>query len=587
MFFDYMQIDSPTVKGSWNPKKVNIMLYKNGIGKSTFLEAVRFLLTGESDRDAISVTAKADLVSVSRTKEPGKTPVCTLGGKKVSGTALTDFMTSRMNSESNVVKMQMIPEISLADPKTLMTCIMARIPEDLSADRLIDYAKQAGLPDECVPMLLEYTKKLAPQDGFGLGKLDEIAETIRADRLGLTGKNSDISAMIRQTAATEPSMTPEKIEELIRKASDAESEKAYTERLREWERLSKEQERLAAEIAQIEKDIAAAGTPAVMADDERADVSQKIGKDAAQILEMQKKAAVYDANIAIFRKTLAAISENICPISKRIVCTVDKSGLRNDIETALRQNETMAEAAQKSLSDTAEDKRKKEEQLKADDEARKQQEKLSRLTWTLSAKKSLVKALPERPERKLSASGLDIDKLKKDLENAVAWERKQKLIAENESLVKDIERMRTIENVLRKDAKSVVIGAYIDVLSDCVNEAIGMFPGYAAKLVTEKGSIRMAVKVPREQAYRPTDTLSTGERLIADMALSVMLNEISKTGLLFIDNVECLDKENLKTLKTILEKKKFTDAFDHIFVCGVDHAEVSDILGSIRDVNRM
>lgn len=586
MYFDYIELTAGRVRGSWNPKKINTMLYGNGVGKSTFIEAIRFLLTGDSDRDSISVTAKADLVCISRTKEPGKTPVCVLGGKKVSGTALTDFVTSRMSSLPGIVKMQMNPGVSLTDPKTLMTNIMSRIPEDLNETRLIEYAKRSGLPEECVPKLSEYVKESVSEE-FGLEKIDKIVETIRTKRLGLAGKLLDVTAMIRQTNAVEPSMTPEQIEELIRRSSDAESEKSFNDRLMAWERMAKEQKSIADEIARIEKEISGIGTVAPLSEAERKAAESTIDANYAKTVEMQKSIAAHKANIALFKKTLAALCENVCPISGRIVCTVDKTGLKEEVESALKANESSVASLSETFSKITEDKKRCEEIIRKDNEERRKAERLSHLESTLSTKKMLVKDLPARPEKKTSLTGLDIDVLKKDLANALAWKRKQELVSEDKRLSEEIEQLRTIENVLRGETKSVIISTYIDVLSDCVNDAIRMFPGYTARLVTKNGSVAMMVKIPGEQTARPAETLSTGERLIADMALSVMLNEISKTGLLFIDNVECLDRKNLESLKAILEKKKFTDSFDHVFICGVAHPEVKAVLESIKDVNKM
>ena len=43
---------------------------------------------------------------------------------------------------------------------------------------------------------------------------------------------------------------------------------------------------------------------------------------------------------------------------------------------------------------------------------------------------------------------------------------------------------------------------------------------------------------------------------------------------MFIDNVESLDEDALKSLKTLITTPEFNDQYDHIFIAGVNHEDV-------------
>ena len=53
-----------------------------------------------------------------------------------------------------------------------------------------------------------------------------------------------------------------------------------------------------------------------------------------------------------------------------------------------------------------------------------------------------------------------------------------------------------------------------------------------------------------------------------------LLNQLSNSRLLFLDNVEALDAGALGNLRRMMEQPDFLDSYDHIFICGVNHIDV-------------
>ena len=572
-----MQIDSIKIISHGQtietaPGKVNFYFGKNGAGKTTLLDGIRYLITGESASDDISVSAVADLTHMSRTKEGGKAVSCTLGGQKTSGTGLSDFICGKMNTDRETVKMQVIPEISMMDPKRMLSVIMNHIPEALNAKKLIAYAKDAGASAEALK-LLEGKLEAAP-DSFGIDQINSLAVKIHEERLEKTKRLNAVEVLINANTSTEPKRKAEEIEALIAAANDAEPEASYNRRLILYNQaVSAENDRVK-KIDRLSGEVAPLLTMVAMTEDEMNAVRHKQRECESKLLDVRKQKATVSANVEILKKTLGILETNVCPISKRLVCTADRTGLSVDIKKALENNDAVLrsmEANEASLEKEYAEAVKEEET-----ENRKRRSSLER-DAKLREIDILTKnpiTVPEKPVRIESATGLDPDVLKRELVNVRNWEERQRLEAERDALTAATAVMRELETALTKNVKSVILSAYVEVLSDVLNDTVKAFPGYGAKLMTENGSAVLQVKAPGSNEYRSPETLSTGERLIADIAAAVMFNEISKTGVLFIDNVESLDETNLAELKKILEKKKFTDCFDHIFVCGVDHENV-------------
>ena len=88
------------------------------------------------------------------------------------------------------------------------------------------------------------------------------------------------------------------------------------------------------------------------------------------IKKSQNYVATADANIRLFERTLDSLDKPICPISSKLVCTTDKTGLKEELKDLLAQNQKVKQEHQNFL------KRCEEQILKRDAILKKYQEYL-------------------------------------------------------------------------------------------------------------------------------------------------------------------------------------------------------------------
>ena len=88
--------------------------------------------------------------------------------------------------------------------------------------------------------------------------------------------------------------------------------------------------------------------------------------------------------------------------------------------------------------------------------------------------------------------------------------------------------------------------------------------------------LKVALKTPYNKQAYDLSILSGGEKLITRFLMLDMLSQLTGTNLMFIDNIESLDKDALERLADILNGEAFTSLYDHVFVAGVDHPDVME-----------
>lgn len=84
----------------------------------------------------------------------------------------------------------------------------------------------------------------------------------------------------------------------------------------------------------------------------------------------------------------------------------------------------------------------------------------------------------------------------------------------------------------------------------------------------------MSLKTPYNKEPYDSHQLSGGESLILRFLMLDMLNQLTGTHLMFLDNIEVLDDDALTYLVNIITSKEFEDEYDHVFIAGVNHPDV-------------
>lgn len=307
----------------------------------------------------------------------------------------------------------------------------------------------------------------------------------------------------------------------------------------------------------------------------------------ALLSEEKMNEAVFARNIETSQNILDQLESSICPISKKLVCTTDKTSIRADLEASIEENKKMLaihktkiESLEVSIKEAAEaiaKYRKLEEDQRAYVAL---EEKLKLL------KSTLPPLLPApRPVNPLDIAALEnqIDILNKDIANAENVKKAASLLAGVEEKNKKRETVQTLREAFapKGAAYNVILKAVCGTLNNAVNKTakeLGVDREY--EFHVDNGMTMFGKKIGQPKMI-PVKHSSMGERFIAHLLVLTMVNELNGAPFIIIDNLDCLDATNVQKVLHLVMSPAYESRFENIIFAGVNHKDFCEMVNSI------
>ena len=86
--------------------------------------------------------------------------------------------------------------------------------------------------------------------------------------------------------------------------------------------------------------------------------------------------------------------------------------------------------------------------------------------------------------------------------------------------------------------------------------------------------------------YHDFNSLSNGEKVIVELLIMDVLNKLTGFNMLVLDNLDSLDSRAFSKVLSLVSSSGFRERYDHIFLSGVDHADLMDEITKY-DVHRV
>lgn len=563
------------------PGRVNLFFDENGSGKTSLCDAIRYGITGLIPKDDVRNTAvkiwygnglEAERSRAQRTS-------CRIGGGKVTEAEFnSEIMKAVKNSLDDIKVVSSTEVLSNLRPGDLLNLLLKYVPEQLDFNTVMHYFNNLTdeIVDECSLIFPSMPEK------FDIAQIQEAYEYFFAERRSQKALLQQREGYLNGLHAEEPSRTLEIIDQDIADLIIKEKEVAsLNKKMREYNVASKKREFQERQIKVLEQQIKDLGD--VKAPDEN--ILKTLEKKRTVAESEKLKASNYLAtvgnNIQLFERTLGGLETTHCPISDRLTCTTDKTAVRAEMVRLLEENRTLQSAMEKKL--------KEQEVILTDcatdiqkyNAAKHTYDTFLRYQSNIKVYKENLAIVPEKPEEAIDSEAIAAKK------NALLAEKKNcKDYQTKSDTQKEVDELRRKAGVYdyivaaladKGEVKNAILSYYLSMFSDTCNLCAKAFaPGYELQFVADDG-VKVIAKTPKCSTFVNLISLSNGERIIATLIMLDMLNQLSGANLLFIDNVEALDEENLKSLRRLIENKDFQDRYDHIFICGVNHASVAAV----------
>ena len=562
------------------PEKIIPMIGENGMGKTSTLKGLLWgLAGGKVDGEEASAAINLDSsFRIERERVAGKT-TCKLNGNKVTEKALNAAIEDKIGIALDNVRLSSSEAVlESTKPEELLKALIGFVKEKLTVEKVIAHLTSSD------PQVIAKVREVFPKVPmtFGLDELEDIYQNLVSERKAKNAhlKTNKEYGRALQAKCKKPTRTLETIEaELLdvqmaeKNASDAQK------KLKEWEKADAQKRFIDAEMVSLAEEIKKLKFKGHTVAEQKLQTDQR-DKAEAKKLKLAAQRSTVESNISIFKRTLESLDKPVCPISNKLVCTTDKSAIKGELEKSVADNKKLIEDIDKQIA-TCNETIKGYKVWKEDfDRDFANWQKQMQLVERLKTLKEHPVAVPEKPKT-IDASTVSSKKalLIAEKQNCEQYAEMMKLSEEVKKEAEEVDALNYLVNALKDkgEVKEAILKGYLTIFQNVINARAASFaPGYEVSLTVD-GGLKIALKTPYNPKPYDNAQLSSGERLLVRFLLLDMLNQLTGTGIMFIDNVESLDDKALNHLAELISKPEFQDTYDHIFIAGVNHKEVVDL----------
>ena len=274
------------------------------------------------------------------------------------------------------------------------------------------------------------------------------------------------------------------------------------------------------------------------------------------------------------------ISKPICPLSDKIVCTVDKRPVTKELEEKrdrlIEDYKAQRSFYEKTLANITEYENRYTQMAFENQQfilmQEKQQEKERLLAQVIE--------VPQKPEEagSLEAITEELRYLNSQITIVENYSKKDTYLNNIEKLTKKLGDYQALYVAFspKGEVKEKITSYYLEEFAEPCNEKAGkLFPSMKLKFVTQDG-VKVLTDPNGSGEYLEFNSLSGGEQASVMFLLVSMLSSLSGMGIIILDELSVLDDNTFENLIRIL--KENSDEYDMCLIALVDHVDMINTL---------
>lgn len=563
--------------------KLGILLGKNGTGKTSVMDAIRYALTGDKgDGDiinkneqsaSVSLTLKndkGDVIVVKRVEDRNKANSVYLCGKKVTQKNLTGWIEGFAGIPLDRIKVISSQDVlSALSPADFGKFVLSYIPTTVTPDDVVGFLPAATAGEEAIL-----------RDGLpasvDIASLDELETNLKDERKSLkkeiARKETLVSTLPEKPAESKADVTAQL--KALREADKAYA--VYLSQMDNYNRAVTAADVQKKHIDELNKQIAAikCSTP-----DEA--VKQSIKDEFASEKEHydtdRNAYSVQAANRDTLKKELERLStQGVCPLSKRVHCHEDMTPVKKELSDMISATEQSMTLLCRSINKAAERMKELQDKAAAWQSNKNAWDKAEKLRTELNALMSAVSVLPEKPaEVKKSDTTAEENRLNGLLKQIEGAEQKAALATE---IVNDKVHLTDVDAVVKAlSDKGVIRENFVKkFLGAFESEANSKCDGtpYEFRFTFDKGVVPEMKN--SHGTFLRADELSGGEKAFFLFVILSVLNSLTGAKILMLDELSVMDNDVFASFLGLL--KSHEADFDTVILSAVDHPDTVELI---------
>lgn len=566
-----------------NAKKLNAIIGKCGSGKSSLLDAIRFALTGKAGKEVIrkgcreaSVVLRfSDNSTIERIRRTSEN-ISKCNGKSSTKRSLDEFLTARNMNPCWIESLCSVDWFAGLSSKDLNNFFMTILPLRAKAETVVELVAQLDkdLTEKKEKYLME--EILKKQEIFSFNDLANGYNTAYTVRQELKRKYNEMLPRCTFNE-TVPAKTREDIEKELNNISQVEAaEKEYSKRLKEYASSKKQHDLAIKRLDEMKKELDTYSSCKKPKEETKTQAEADRKLFQVHIKRTNEYIGTINSTLDLLKRTLDNLDKPICPISEKLICTTDKSQLKEELLSLIQKNEN-ALASNKEFLAKCED-----QVRKRDDIISNYQKEVYRYEQKTTLENNISKFIvPEILQEPQKVEKAHLEAKKKELLDLLSILSRYEKVQQNKKELAKIKDKYDLAQFAVKvlDSKigipALILQRTLRFFEKKCNEKASLLrEGFQIHFLSDNG-ITIQVSPGKGKPFVDMKEVSTGEFVCVAYILMTMIGEATKCHLFLIDNLDRLDTEYLNALLSLLEEDK---KIEQVFLGGVDHADVERTL---------
>lgn len=566
-----------------NAKKLNAIIGKCGSGKSSLLDAIRFALTGKAGKEVIrkgcreaSVVLRfSDNSTIERIRRTSEN-ISKCNGKSSTKRSLDEFLTARNMNPCWIESLCSVDWFDGLSSKDLNNFFMTILPLRAKAETVVELVAQLDkdLTEKKEKYLME--EILKKQEIFSFNDLANGYNTAYTVRQELKRKYNEMLPRCTFNE-TVPAKTREDIEKELNNISQVEAaEKEYSKRLKEYASSKKQHDLAIKRLDEMKKELDTYSSCKKPKEETKTQAEADRKLFQVHIKRTNEYIGTINSTLDLLKRTLDNLDKPICPISEKLICTTDKSQLKEELLSLIQKNEN-ALASNKEFLAKCED-----QVRKRDDIISNYQKEVYRYEQKTTLENNISKFIvPEILPEPQKVEKAHLEAKKKELLDLLSILSRYEKVQQNKKELAKIKDKYDLAQFAVKvlDSKigipALILQRTLRFFEKKCNEKASLLrEGFQIHFLSDNG-ITIQVSPGKGKPFVDMKEVSTGEFVCVAYILMTMIGEATKCHLFLIDNLDRLDTEYLNALLSLLEEDK---KIEQVFLGGVDHADVEQTL---------
>ena len=575
--------------------KIMALTGDNGVGKTSFIEAIRYGITGERPDNpikygekqmSVEITLDDGTVFTRELKEhlDGTQTQVKVNGKRTTLKALSELLEYKTGVNQPAMKMISSGELLAAmRPDELGTLMLKYIPDEQDLDSVIGFLDMPAEIENQITSEIQMLFPAMPQK-FGMDTIEEGYKSAFDIRRDFRKERDNSKARAVAYIGEPPRGDKRDLEAQLNNVIKAEgAQEALKQAISAYNQALANKQKQDAQIkdlqARINSNTAQKPNPALLNN-----ITQAQATNKANILTVNNIIQVINKDIAFLKKTLKELNEPVCPISNKLVCTTDKTEIRDELEELVKSNEEGLEFQTQQLA-----KLQKEEISLIQQEASYRQSETAynqkvNLVEQLRNIQNNPITLPTKPRSPLNGQTADYQaekqRIKHELDRIDRYEKHQEELKKLKALETKVQVYDFIVKTLAPKGcvQEGIMDYYVPIFEQaCNTKAHKLKPGFTMKLTYDSG-VNVSCETKAGKGYKDYASLSSGEKVFAQFLLLDMFNSLTGFKMLLLDDLDKLDKGNFEALVNLITEQAVQDEYDHIVIAAVAHDDTTEIL---------